>query len=160
MAVATRPSFLQWASIGLVAAGGAVGAACREALSLWIPSVNGVPIAIAIINVIGAFLLGYLYEGLTRLPKGDKTVGRLKLLLGTGFCGGFTTYSSLATDTAVLNSNGDWGWALLYSLGTVIVGALATLLGIVIASRANEHYKATHPAPAAPAADSAQGAHK
>ena len=136
-----------------------MGAACREALSLAIPSVNGVPIAIAIINVIGAFLIGYLYEGLTRRAPGDRTAG-IKLLIGTGFCGGFTTYSSLATDTALLNSNGDWGWAVVYSLGTVIAGALATLLGIAIASRANEHYKATrpepHPAPQNP--DSAHGA--
>ena len=159
MTASARPSHLKWRSIGLVAAGGAVGAACREGVSLVIPSVGGVPIAIAIVNVIGAFFIGYLYEILTRRPSGDPAVSTMKLLIGTGFCGGFTTYSSLATDTAVLNSHGDWGIALVYSLGTVVLGALATMFGIFIAARSNDRHKATHQAAAASGTQSAGGAH-
>ena len=158
MANAARPSHLTWRSIGLVAAGGAVGAACREGLSLVIPSVGGVPIAIAIINVLGAFMLGYLYVILTRRPSGDPTVSTMKLLIGTGFCGGFTTYSSLATDTAVLNAHGDGGIALAYSLGTVVLGAAATMFGIVIAARSNDRHAASPQAAAASGAQSARGA--
>lgn len=142
----TRPSHLRWGPIGLVIVGGALGAAAREAVSLLIPNLGVMPIAIPVVNVVGAFLLGYLYEALTR----DTDTGRvanLKLLIGTGFCGGFTTYSSLATDTAVLNANGHLGLAFVYSLGTVVLGALATWAGIVIASRANaRHQHAKAPA--------------
>ena len=101
-----RPSHLRWGPLGLVALGGAVGASAREVVSLLIPDLGALPIAIPIVNIVGAFLLGYLYEAVTRLGPGDSRAKNLKLLLGTGFCGGFTTYSSLATDTAVLNANG------------------------------------------------------
>lgn len=136
-AATTRPSHLRWGPLGLVAFGGALGASAREVVSLLVPVQGALPIAIPIVNIVGAFLLGYLYEAVTRLGPGDSRAKNLKLLLGTGFCGGFTTYSSLATDTAVLNSNGHLGLAVVYSLGTVVLGALATWLGIVIAARAN-----------------------
>lgn len=130
-----RAPHLSWGPIGLVALGGALGAAGREGLSLAIPNIEHVPIAIPVVNIIGAFLLGYLYEAVTRI--GATPAKNLKLLLGTGFCGGFTTYSSLATDTAVLFRD-DHAWtAIGYALGTVIVGAIATWVGIVIASAVN-----------------------
>ena len=137
MSAGSRPPHLRWAAIGLVAVGGAAGAASREGLSLVIPNLGEVPVAIPIINVIGAFLLGYLYEAVTRLDSARPTGKNLKLLLGTGFCGGFTTYSSLATDTAVLFRDGLPGSALIYALATVIVGACATWAGIAVASAVN-----------------------
>lgn len=136
--MAPRPEHLKWAPIALVFVGGAFGAATREWLSLVIPKLGEVPISIAIINVIGAFLLGYLYEAVTRLDSKKPTGKNLKLLLGTGYCGGFTTYSSLATDTGVLFRDGFPVEAIVYSLGTVLVGACATWLGIVIASAVNK----------------------
>ncbi|AWB92332.1 fluoride efflux transporter CrcB [Aeromicrobium chenweiae] len=119
----------------LVALGGAVGAASREGLSLAIPELDEVPVSIVIINVIGAFLLGYLYQAVTRLD--GSRAKQLKLLLGTGFCGGFTTYSSLATDAAVLLRDDRVATAVTYALVTVLVGACATWLGIVVAARSN-----------------------
>jgi len=133
----SRPAYLRGAAIALVGVGGACGAASREGLSRVIPELRDVPISIAIINVVGAFLLGYLYEALTRLHSDDPRAKNLKLLLGTGFCGGFTTYSSLATDTAVLFRDGHPWEGSAYVAGTVLVGALATWLGIVVASAVN-----------------------
>ncbi|MCC3293765.1 CrcB family protein [Arthrobacter sp. zg-Y411] len=130
MNAGTRPAYLRWAAIGLVAVGGAAGAASREGLSLAIPNLGSVPVAIPLINVVGAFLLGYLYEAVTRLDSSRPTGKNLKLLLGTGFCGGFTTYSSLATDTAVLFRDGLPWIAIVYALGTVLIGACATWAGI------------------------------
>lgn len=124
-------------SIGLVFVGGSFGAATREWLRMAIPAFETIPVSIAIINVIGAFLLGYLYEALTRLDSTRQTGKNLRLLLGTGYCGGFTTYSSLATDTAVLLQHGFTAGAIAFALGTVVVGAAATWLGIVIASIGN-----------------------
>lgn len=137
-----RPSHLRWRSIGWVALGGAVGAAAREGAALLIPNLGAFPLAIPLVNVVGAFLLGYLYEAVTRLGPSASTGKNLKLLLGTGFCGGFTTYSTLAIDTSVLNSQGYLGLALAYAVGTVILGAFATWAGIVIAARVNARHAA------------------
>lgn len=127
-----------------------MGAASREGLTLLIPQLGEVPISIAIINVLGAFLLGYLYEAVTRLDGSRNTGRNLRLLLGTGFCGGFTTYSALAADTAALTLNGLPWPALAYSVGTLVVGAGATWLGIALASSLNSRLR---PAAASNTAD-------
>lgn len=137
MSARSRPAYLRWGSIGLVALGGAAGAGSRVGLSLVIPNLGEVPIAIAIINVAGAFLLGFLYEAVTRLDSARPARKNLTTLLGTGFCGGFTTYSSLATGTALLFQDGLPWTALMYALGTVVIGAAATWAGIAVASAAN-----------------------
>ncbi len=130
-----RPAFLQWPNIALVLVGGVVGVACREGATRTITQGGDMPVVVPVVNVLAAFLLGYLYQGLTRLAPGEPTTRRLKLTIGTGLCGGLSTYSSLATDTAVLLSDGHPGLALLYSLGTVVLGALATVAGIAAGDR-------------------------
>jgi CrcB protein len=117
-------------SILLVAAGGALGTAARHLVGQAVPHVRGVPVGVLLINVLGAFLLGLLLERLLR--TGPDTGGRLdlRLLLGTGLLGGFTTYSALATDTVALLAAGGAGRALAYALGTLVLGLLASLLGV------------------------------
>ncbi|GAA3288555.1 hypothetical protein GCM10017708_08640 [Arthrobacter citreus] len=134
MSAGSRVAHVRWGPMALVFVGGAAGVAGREGLALVIPNLGEVSVAIPVINVIGAFLLGCLYEAITR--TGSSPTGRkLKLLLGTGFCGGFTTYSSLATGTALyLSDSLPWA-ALIYALGTVLVGACGTWAGIAVASR-------------------------
>ncbi|PZQ88260.1 MAG: hypothetical protein DI534_12435 [Leifsonia xyli] len=127
-----RPAFL-----GVVFLGGVAGTAAREGLGLVIPSAGGVPWAILVANLAGAFALGVLLEALVRRGPDHGIRRRLRLLLGTGFLGGFTTYSALATDTAVLFGAGNAGLATAYALGSVVVGALATTAGILIAAAAH-----------------------
>lgn len=55
-------------------------------------------------------------------------------MVGTGFMGGFTTYSALAADTAGLLGGGRVGVGIAYGLGTVLVGGLATWAGIATAT--------------------------
>jgi len=138
---------VKWKAIGLVAVGGGVGAGCRDGLVLAIPELDGVPISIAVINVVGAFVLGWLAQAVTRLEA--SRAARLKLLLGAGFCGGFTTYSSLATDSAVLLRDGRVWTMVAYALGTVLVGACATWLGI-LAGTSHRSRRATGHAGGAP----------
>lgn len=136
-------------AVGLVALGGGVGAACREGVCLLIPSVAGAPAAIPVVNVVGAFLLGYLTASLARAGTPPPPLAtRLKLLLGTGFCGGFTTYSSLATDAAVLLDHSRFGAAAVYLLATVLLGALATIAGILLAGHRHGRHTRTGGAPA------------
>ena len=125
----SRAPHLQWRFLGLVAAGGAIGTAVREALSLAIPPVGGIPLAIFVINVAGAFLLGALLEALVRRGPEDDRRRTLRLFVGTGVLGGFTTYSALATDTALLLGGSPLP-ALAYALGTVLLGGLASAAGI------------------------------
>lgn len=136
MTPGVRPPHLRAAPIASVLLGGAVGAAGREGLSLAIPDVGNFPVSIGVVNLLGAFLLGYLYEAVTRFDVSSRTRTYLALLLGTGFCGGFTTYSALATDTAILLRDGFAGAAALYAFGTVVVGAAFTWAGIACANRA------------------------
>ncbi|WP_427017142.1 fluoride efflux transporter FluC [Pseudarthrobacter sp. P1] len=135
MAASSRPGHLQWSSIALVALGGAAGAGAREGLVLLIPAVDSLPLAIATANLVGAFVLGWLYERLLESGPHDPVARRLRLLVGTGFCGGLTTYSSLALGTATLATGTSPWLAAGYALGTVLVGGCATWLGILAGSR-------------------------
>ncbi|KQZ09667.1 hypothetical protein ASD23_07530 [Agromyces sp. Root1464] len=108
------------------------GSAARAGLALVIPPVAQVPLAIAIVNLVGAFVLGCLYAALAHRGHDDASAVQLRLLLGTGFCGGFTTYSALASDTVLLAVDGAVAVSMVYALGTVLVGALATWAGIVV----------------------------
>jgi len=128
------PALVRPATLAIVFAGGTLGTAGREALTLLIPPTGGVPWAVLTANLAGAFALGLLLEALARRGADHGRRRMLRLLLGTGFLGGFTTYSALATDTAALFGTGGAGLGVAYALGTVLVGALATLAGIVLAS--------------------------
>ena len=129
-----RPAHLQWKHLGLVAVGGVLGTALRELVSLVIPAVDGVPVAIFAINILGAFALGVLLEALVRSGPDEGRLRLLRLFIGTGVLGGFTTYSALATDTSLLVASDRVAAALTYSLASIIVGALATWAGVAMAA--------------------------
>ncbi|RIJ51237.1 CrcB family protein [Clavibacter lycopersici] len=125
-----RPVHLRWSSLGLVALGGAVGTGIREALALtWPAPAGGLPVTILLINVVGAFVLGALLEALARRGPDEGRRRAIRLLVGTGVLGGFTTYSSLATDAASLTGSAI-GTALAYAGLTLVVGAAASVAGI------------------------------
>lgn len=131
---APRAIHLRAGALLLVFIGGTIGTAAREALSLTFPPIGGIPYAIFGINIVGALLLGVLLEALVRRGPDHGTRQHLRLLLGTGVLGGFTTYSALATDAAHLIGAGAVGAGLAYGIGTVVVGAVATGCGIALAS--------------------------
>jgi CrcB protein len=131
------PIHLNARYLGVVALGGALGTACRELLSLAYPPVDGLPLTILAINILGALLLGVLLGTLGHRGPDEGHRRIVRLLLGTGVMGGFTTYSALATDTALLAGSDRFGAAAVYSLGTVLIGALATWAGIAIAAAAH-----------------------
>nr|WP_294693817.1 CrcB family protein [uncultured Friedmanniella sp.] len=125
-----RPLHLRGRSVGLVFLGGALGTGARSAISSAVPHPLGVPVAVLGINLVGAFLLGLLLERLLRAGADDGARRDLRLLVGTGLLGGFTTYSALATDTATLLADGQPGRALGYALGTLVVGLVAAWAGL------------------------------
>lgn len=128
-----RHEWLRPGAVAVVFVGGVLGGGARETLIAIIPSGAPIPIAVLIANLLGALLLGLLLEGL--IGRDTPAATRARLLLGTGFLGGFTTYSSLALAAAALAGQGEPWIALAYGLGTVVLGALATLLGLLLAAK-------------------------
>ena len=129
---------MRGASLLLVALGGAVGSAGRAAIALALP---GSPLAATLlVNVVGAFALGALVAVLDGAGRGraGRRQGRLhraRLLLGTGLCGGFTTYSAVAVQAAELVRDSAMLAAAGYALLTLAVGTSATVAGLVLGSR-------------------------
>ena len=121
---------LRGRSLGLVFVGGALGTGLRAVISAGTPPLRGVPVVVLVVNIVGAFVLGLLLQRLHRAGPDDGRRRDLRLLLGTGLRGGFTTYSALAADTAALLSEGRAGSAVLYAGGTLVLGLAAALLGL------------------------------
>ncbi|MCV7355349.1 fluoride efflux transporter FluC [Mycolicibacterium fluoranthenivorans] len=124
-----------WA-IAAVAVGGLVGAPARYGLGVAFPqSVGQWPVTTFAINVMGAFLLGVLLEGLTRVGPDTGWRQRVRLGVGTGVLGSFTTYSTLAVDIDELLRGHQWWAAGSYAAGSVLAGLVATVIGIAVAAQ-------------------------
>lgn len=134
-AVRPRPAHLQGRLLGLVAAGGAVGTGVRQGLGLVIPAAGDFPLAIFLINLTGAFVLGALLEGLLRSGPDEGWRRDVRLTVGTGVLGGYTTYSSLAVGTGQLFLHGRPVLAVAYGLGSVVLGVATAALGIATGRR-------------------------
>ncbi len=151
-----RAPHRDWRYVGLVALGGACGTVARYLVGSWAAvlltplailfpnaaeTVLWFPLGTLIVNITGALALGYLLEALTR--RGRETVRRRKIRIGigTGVLGGYTTYSALALETQQMLADG-LGWlALLYVVLTIAGGTAACLGGIAIAARADRPRK-------------------
>lgn len=108
----------------LVMAGGTAGTAARLAVGLWMPDAGGLPLATFAVNVVGALLIGILAA---RIPGSTD----LRVLLGTGILGGFTTYSAFMTGTVALLSDAPL-LAALYAATSLVLGLAAAALGLRI----------------------------
>lgn len=107
-----------------VALGAAVGAPLRYLIDRYVQGRHdtGFPRGILVVNTIGSFVLGVVV--------GAAAPPAVAALLGTGFCGAFTTWSTLAQDTVTLARTGSRRAALLNAIGSVLVGSVAAALGL------------------------------
>ncbi len=136
----SRHAHLHPAALSAVFVGGALGTTTRWLLSMAFPAgsgsstagsgtfpvdFSGFPATTFWINVTGSFLLGLLVVALPLLPGSGESKHLARLLLGTGFIGGFTTYSAFAVESVALVRDGATGLAVLYAGGSVLVGFAA-----------------------------------
>jgi CrcB protein len=119
-------------TILVIALGAAVGANLRYGLSVWAAQQWGTtfPYGTMLINVLGSFAIGLiLVLGTTRVTLGAPW----RLLLVTGFLGGFTTFSTFSYETYALLVEGSWLAAGLNILGSVGLGMIGVVLGASLA---------------------------
>jgi CrcB protein len=104
------PTHLRASSITLVWIGGTLGAGARFLLTSVIPRPHQLPLAVFMINIVGAFLLGALIERLATVGPDVGARHRVWLIAGTGFLGGFSTFSTASLETGRLLGRRSW-WA-------------------------------------------------
>lgn len=130
-----RSALPTWRQVAAVWAGGSLGCGLRALLELAGPASGGFPLATLLINFAGAFLLGLLLESLLLCGDDSGVRRRLRLTLGTGVLGGFTTYSTFAIESVDLLRSGRLGAAASYVVITVAIGIAAAWAGIACARR-------------------------
>lgn len=113
----------------LAGVGGLVGTCARYAVSRWARWAfdTAFPVGTLTVNVVGCLLIGVLY-GVAEEQRWTSNAPATLLLI-TGFCGGFTTFSTFADDGFRLMQQQRMGTLLLYTVGSVVVGWLMVWLG-------------------------------
>ena len=119
--------------LAAIFAGGALGALARAVLgTLAVPDPSRWPWPTFIVNIVGAFLVGYFTTRLLeRLPLSSYR----RPLLGTGFCGGLTTFSTMQVETVKMIETGHYGLAAGYTIVSIVVGLLTVQLATALVRR-------------------------
>jgi CrcB protein len=120
-----------WKNLLLVALGGSLGSVarflCQKYIYVWHP--HPFPFGTFMVNIVGCFLIGLFYAW---AEKGQLLTPEWRIFLATGFCGGFTTFSSFAFENISLLRNGEITHFLLYCAGSVVLGILACWVGMMV----------------------------
>jgi len=117
----------------LVFLGGGLGSGLRYLVSIAMNQYSKVlPFGTFTVNILGCLLIG-LILGYTQ--KENTLTSNQTLLLATGFCGGFTTFSAFANENLELIKNGEILNFSVYTIGSILVGVLAVFIGFYLTNR-------------------------
>jgi len=118
-------------SWALVFIGGGLGSMTRFAFSKFLDphlQYKNFPFPTFLVNLISCFVLGLLFNKMLHSGLSPSN----KLLLATGFCGGFSTFSTFSFEILQLMMNGNHTVALIYLISSVILGILLIYVGFII----------------------------
>ena len=114
----------------LVFIGGGFGSVLRFIIGKWLNSnQSGIPYGTFLANILGSLLIGFI---LGYALKNNSLNQNQTLLLATGFCGGFTTFSTFAYENHVFLKTGDLTSFALYTIASFVIGFLAVFLGMYL----------------------------
>ena len=114
----------------LVFIGGGIGSVLRYIIGKTLnSSQTGIPYGTFTANILGSLLIGII---LGLAAKNQALTQNHTLLLATGFCGGFTTFSTFAYENHVFLKAGDFTSFALYTIASFIIGFLAVFAGIFL----------------------------
>lgn len=115
-------------SLLIVGTGSFIGGAMRYLLSTYIKNMYGqtFPWGTLVVNLLGCFVFGIIFALFSKYNSTDNT---FCLLLTTGICGGFTTFSTFANESVQMIQNGNIGEFIGYMATSVIVGIALIALG-------------------------------
>lgn len=117
-------------SIFMVGIGGAGGSIFRYLITRYLDfsTQSGFPFGTLTVNLIGSFFIGVIIA----LSLEDSLDNNLRMLLATGFCGGFTTFSTFSYEFFALCEQGQTGYAFLYAGISLTLGLLFVWLGFYL----------------------------
>ena len=113
-----------------VALGGAAGSVVRFLFSVWIKPSGGFPWPTLAVNILGCFAIGLVY-GFTSRHASEQ----MRLVLATGFCGGFTTFSAFGYENLTLIQSQQYALASAYVAASIVGGMAAVWLGNSLADK-------------------------
>jgi CrcB protein len=119
---------MPWNTIALAVAG-ALGVLARHYVQRAVPRPGALPWGTLVVNVSGALAAGLV---VTLVARRVSPPMWLQEALLVGFLGGYTTFSALSAETFLLIESRHYGLAALYSLGSLVAGALAVFAGILL----------------------------
>ncbi|APZ46417.1 protein CrcB [Polaribacter reichenbachii] len=117
-------------SLLFVFIGGGFGSVLRFLIGKWLNnSENGIPYGTFAANILGSLFIGFI---LGYAAKTDALSQNHTLLLATGFCGGFTTFSTFAYENHIFLKSGDFISFAFYTIASFVVGFLAVFAGMYL----------------------------
>ena len=117
----------------LVFLGGGLGSALRYLVASTMNQYSKVlPFGTFTVNILGCLLIGMI---LGYAQRENTLTSNQTLLLATGFCGGFTTFSAFANENLELIKNGEIFNLSVYTIGSILVGVLAVFIGFSLTNR-------------------------
>ena len=117
----------------LVFLGGGLGSGLRYLVTITMSQYSKVlPFGTFTVNMLGCLLIGLI---LGYAQKENTLTSNQTLLLATGFCGGFTTFSAFANENLELIKNGEIFNFSIYTISSILVGVLAVFIGFYLANR-------------------------
>lgn len=114
----------------LVFLGGGFGSVLRYIIGKYLNNTeNGIPYGTFAANILGSLLIGII---LGLAAKNNSLSQNQTLLLATGFCGGFTTFSTFAYENHMFLKSGDFTSFAVYTIASFIIGFLAVFFGMYL----------------------------